>query len=177
LVRYTGHRESALCHLKASNLLLEPTAIRRALAEMGADEGRVEHMPLGAIRWRSETDKEGIHQILPMSEHAREAVDLYLSQNPRLGEAWLFPSPKDGTKPIRRDLAGKWLLKAEKLLELPKLRGGVWHPYRRLWATERKHLPDADVAAAGGWRDTRALKLSYQQSDLKTVLQVVNAGG
>ena len=46
---------------------------------------------------------------------------------------------------------------AARSAELPKLRGGVWHPYRRLWATERKHLPDLDVAAAGGWRDTRAL--------------------
>jgi hypothetical protein len=68
-------------------------------------------------------------------------------------------------------------LKAERLAELPKLRGGLWHPYRRLWATERKHLPDRDVAAAGGWRDTRALKLSYQQTDPATVLEVVNVGG
>ena len=85
---------------------------------------------------------------------SREAVDLFLRKNPHLGEAWLFPSPRKDTEPIRRDLAGKWLLKAEKLSELPKLKGGVWHPYRRLWAVERKHLPDADVAAAGGWRDT-----------------------
>src|SRR6478672_5829345 len=35
--------------------------------------------------------------------------------------------------------------------ELPKLKGGVWHPYRRKWATVRKHLSLADVAAAGGW--------------------------
>ena len=44
-------------------------------------------------------------------------------------------------------------------------------------ATERKSLPDADVAAAGGWRDTRALRLSYQQWDPVTVLRVVEAGG
>ena len=67
-------------------------------------------------------------------------------------------------------------MKAEKLAELPKLAGGRWHPYRRLWATERKTLPDADVAAAGGWRDTRALKMSYQQADPITVLRVVEAG-
>ena len=35
---------------------------------------------------------------------------------------------------------------------------------------------DGDVAEAGGWRDTRALKLSYQQSDARTMLRVVNAG-
>ena len=67
-------------------------------------------------------------------------------------------------------------MRAEKLAELPKLAGGRWHPYRRLWASERKALPDADVAQAGGWRDTRALKMSYQLADPATVLRVVEAG-
>jgi hypothetical protein len=70
-------------------------------------------------------------------------------------------------------VAKKWLLRAEKRAGLPKLKGGLWHPYRRLWASERKHLPDVDVAAAGGWKDTRALKLSYQKADPATVLKVV----
>jgi hypothetical protein len=48
--------------------------------------------------------------------------------------------------------------------------------FDRLWATERKHLPDVDVAAARGWRDTRALKLSYQQADPASVLGVVEHG-
>ncbi len=38
-------------------------------------------------------------------------------------------------------------------------------------------MPDVDVAAAGGWRDTRALKLSYQQPDPASVLRVVELGG
>lgn len=61
--------------------------------------------------------------------------------------------------------------------ELPKLVGGVFHPYRRLWATERKHLPLVDVATAGGWRDTQALRLSYQHADPATVLRVVENAG
>jgi hypothetical protein len=70
----------------------------------------------------------------------------------------------------------KWVLKAEKLGGLPKLVGGVFHPYRRLWATERKNLPDVDVATAGGWKDTQALRLSYQHADPAGVLAAVNAG-
>ena len=35
-------------------------------------------------------------------------------------------------------------------------------------------MPDIDVATAGGWKDTRSLKLSYQQADPATVLKVVN---
>ena len=36
-------------------------------------------------------------------------------------------------------------------------------------------MPDADVAAAGGWTDTRALKLSYQHADPATVLEAETA--
>ena len=57
---------------------------------------------------------------------------------------------------------------AEQLADLPKLNGGILHPYRRLWASERKHMPDIDVAAAGGWKDSRALKFSYQHADPAT---------
>jgi hypothetical protein len=34
-------------------------------------------------------------------------------------------------------------------------------------------MPDVDVAAAGGWRDTEALRRSYQHADPATVLRVV----
>ena len=30
---------------------------------------------------------------------------------------------------------------AKEKAGLPKLEGGLWHPYRRKWATERKYLP------------------------------------
>ena len=63
--------------------------------------------------------------------------------------------------------------KAEKLAELEPLEGSDFHAYRRKWATERKHLPDADVMAAGGWRDPRSLKSSYQKVDPEMLLAVV----
>ena len=78
---------------------------------------------------------------------------------------------------MSRHLATKWLLKAEGLAGLPKLDRGTWHPYRRLWATERKHLPDGDGAHAAGWKDTRAMKISYQRADPATVLRVVEHAG
>jgi hypothetical protein len=62
-------------------------------------------------------------------------------------------------------LATRWLFEAERLAELPKLRGGAWHPYRRKWATARKGLALADVAAAGGWKSKEALLRFYQQPD------------
>ena len=176
LARYTGRRESAICKLRASDILKTEEHVRDALAAQGMDERKAEYMPYGAIRWRGESDKQGFDEIAPISQRAIEALDDYLHKNPRVGEAWLFPAPRDDAKPIHRRLASRWLEKAQKLAELPSLAGGTWHPYRRLWATERKALPDADVAAAGGWRDTRALKMSYQQSDPATVYAVVEAG-
>ncbi len=44
-------------------------------------------------------------------------------------------------------------------------------------ATERKHLPDVDVAAAGGWKDTESLRKCYQQTDEATMLEVVLSAG
>jgi len=62
------------------------------------------------------------------------------------------------------------------LAGLPKLKRGVWHPYRRRWATVRKHLPLTDVAAPGGWKSTQTLLKCYQQPDEATMLEVVLGG-
>lgn len=67
------------------------------------------------------------------------------------------------------------MLEAERLAGVPKQEGGLWHPYRREWATERKHLPDVDVAAAGGWSDTTSLKTAYQHADPETMYTVVTS--
>jgi len=42
-----------------------------------------------------------------------------------------------------------------------------------LFATERKHLPDVDVARSAGWRDHKTMKRSYQQPDPVTTLRVI----
>jgi hypothetical protein len=54
------------------------------------------------------------------------------------------------------------------------LQGGDWHPYQRKWVTERKHLPDVDAAAAGGWKTPRTLELCYRQPDAETMFSVVS---
>jgi hypothetical protein len=54
---------------------------------------------------------------------------------------------------------------AEKLAKLDPLPGGLWHPFRRAWASARTHLPPIDVAQAGGWKNPGVLQDIYQQSD------------
>ena len=70
-------------------------------------------------------------------------------------------------------LAATWLRTAEELAGLQKFGGSLWHVYRRKWAIERKHHPDADVAAAGGWANANTLRLVYQQADQETMRRVV----
>jgi len=108
---------------------------------------------------------------------ARAEIDRYLSKNPKLGDVSLFPAAPNGLRAIRRDVASRWLLKAEKMAELPKLQRGVYHPYRLLWASERKALPSKDVAECGGWRDIETMLASYVQSDAATQLRVVENTG
>jgi hypothetical protein len=177
LARHTGHRIDAILNLRVSDVLRTPEAIQSALAAAGTDEGDALHMPHGALRWRAENDKMGMLHIAPLSPVMREEIDAYMGALPRIGDVPLFPADKSTTAPVKRFTATKWLLKAEELAKLPKLAGGLWHPYRRLWATQRKHLPDADVAMAGGWKGTKAMKLSYQQSTADGVLAaILNAG-
>ena len=75
---------------------------------------------------------------------------------------------------MSKNLASTWLKKGETLAELDPLDGSLWHAYRRKWATERKHLPDVDVAAAGGWSDLTSVKTAYQQVDGAALYRVVS---
>ncbi len=65
------------------------------------------------------------------------------------------------------------LREAERRAKLPKLAGGLWHPYRRGWASERMHFPLKAVADAGGWKDVTTLVRCYQQTDERTLLAVM----
>lgn len=157
VVNGTGRRISAVCQLRYEDLRLDRPSIS----------------PHGAIRWPASTDKMGFESSRPVTPRVRAALDRIMGERPGLGSAPLFPSPGDPTKPLRKEMADKWLARAEELAGLEPQLGGLWHPFRRKWATERKHWPDADVAAAGGWRSLDALRRCYMQADDQTILKVV----
>jgi integrase len=153
----TGRRISAICALRYEDLQLEKT------------EGH----PHGAIRWPEDTDKMGRESIAPVSVGVRAAIDRMQVERPGLGGAYLFPSMKDPSKPLRYEVASEWLREAECRAGVPKQSGSLWHAWRRGWVTSRKHLPDVDVAAAGGWKDVSTLRTCYQRPDPQTMLEVV----
>jgi integrase len=152
LIEALGWRVSAICQLRGEDV----------------DRRKRAGAPFGRLHKRGNADKEGADMWIPLPEAARKAID----RLPVIA-GWLFPAPRRKDKPWRRQHARDLLEAAEAAAELEPLEGGDFHPYRRKWATERKHLPDADVMAAGGWSDSRSLKQSYQQIDDETLLAVV----
>ena len=86
----------------------------------------------------------------------------------------LFPAPRDPSTPWTRHHALKLLRRAEKAAGLTPERGNANHAFRRKWATERKHLPMVDVAAAGGWKSTETLMRCYVQADEGTMFDVMS---
>lgn len=149
---------------------------------LGGDDPKHRQFDCGSIRWRADTDKEGKESVVPLSPQARAAVDRHVAQMRGLGlrgigDAPLFPSPRDPSTPMIRAVADRWLREAETLAELEPHDGSLWHVYRRRWATVRKHLPATDVAEAGGWAGPETLQKCYQQPDEETMYEVVTGGG
>jgi integrase len=173
LARYTGRRVNAICQLRASDVALSRDAVLRMLAGSGQDERLADHMPHGAIRWAAASDKQGFEELTAISKPARAAIERYQRAHSRVAGAWLFPNAKKPDAPISKHAADNLLRRAELAAKLPKLDRGMWHAYRRLWASERKHLPDVDTAKAGGWRDVVTMRQAYQRSDPATVLRVI----
>jgi len=187
LIEGLGWRVTAVCSIRASEVDLKVSAA----------------CPFGRIYKNPRVDKEGEGGWLPMSQAVRQAVERALAVNPAIGDAPLFPAPKarvrvqrvaevvahpmirpetseavsspaEAPKSWTRFHARTLLRRAEKLAGLVEIAGGDFHPYRRKWATERKHLAPQDVAKAGGWSDLETLQRAYQQVDEETMYAVVS---
>ena len=175
LAWHTGRRIGAICHLRASDGLSGRERVRAALAAAGEDEGKADEWPF-CLRWRAEHDKAGYETITPANPAVVRELGIYLRENPRVGDAWLFPMVRDVSRPADRRTVMRYLVRAEMLAGLPKLERGGWHAFRRAWATARKSLPLQDVMEAGGWRSPEALRTAYQAADAKTTREVVEFG-
>src|SRR6267143_448740 len=100
------------------------------------------------IRWRAEHDKKR--------------------------KTWVLPMKNDPNRAVRRHLAAEWLKRAYRYAKIERPRGGLWHPFRRKFATERKFHPLRDVADGGGWKDVGTLLKCYQLSDEDTIRAVMD---
>ena len=127
-----------------------------------------------AITWRAEYDKRRREQTVPIPQALADEVRSFRVRIQALGDGWVFRQlEKD--EPWHRKWFDELLRKAEKAAELTPLPGGLWHPYRRKWATERRHLPAVDVMKAGGWTDRTTMETCYQQATDADVLAVMES--
>lgn len=159
----TGRRVNAILNLTYADLD----------AEVKDETGNT--LPFGALRWRGKFDKQGKEWVTPIGPTTRAAIDRVMRERPGIGDAPLFPSRDDRTKPITRHVADAWLRKAEKLAKLETQEGSLWHAYRRGWATARKHLSPIDAAHVGGWSTPATMQRVYQQATMSDMLEVVTS--
>ena len=128
------------------------------------------------IRWRAAHDKLRRTTVIPASRVTMDELARFRTVHPGVGQAHVFRHPRLEQHPgaqVTRHLAAYWLKRTYGLSGQSKPDGSLWHAFRRLWATERKHLPFKDVAAAGGWKDVTTLINCYQQPDEDTLRAVV----
>jgi integrase len=132
----------------------------------------LDRLPFGRVVFRAENQKTGFEHWVPLSEECRSQVLTHLRKLPA-GEEWLFPAERKTGSAVHHWVLSKHLREAYQRAGLDTLQGGLWHPWRRKWATERKHMPLRDVAAAGGWKEPTTLLKCYQQPDEETIQKVV----
>ncbi len=127
----------------------------------------------GTIRWKAEADKTGQERLIPMAPDVLAALRKHHSSRTTIGDTPVFPSPKDPLQPCNRFQMDVWLRRAYELAGLTPEKGGLWHPIRRKWVTERKGHSTKDLAAAGGWADENTMTRCYQGADPETIRKVV----
>jgi integrase len=124
------------------------------------------------ITWVADFDKKGVEWVTPVPARLLDELRVFRKMLGAIGGS-IFAGERKPGQAMDRHLFDKWLVGAEREAKLQKLPGGLWHPYRRKWAMERKHLPLTDVAAVGGWKDVGTLLSCYSQPDRQTMLDVM----
>ena len=151
LAEATGARIGAIRGLRWSDIRLDPPE----------------------ISFRAEFDKRGRDRTVPLPEALAEELRSFKVKLAAVGDGWLFPCA-DKDAPWPREVFGQLHDRAERHAQLPHLKGGRFHAYRRKWATERKHLPLVDVMGAGGWKDAQVYTTCYAQATEAGMLDVMS---
>jgi integrase len=175
----TGHRLGAVLGLRWQDVLFEPKEAAELARELESDVGWTdEEFPLGGVHFYAgrRANNKSFPHVRPMTPVVRAALERARQHAAAIAGAWIFADPADATKPLDRWRLTAWLRAAEAKAKLPHLKGGAFHPFRRAWATRKKHFADVDAALVGGWRDVETMHRSYVKSDVETRRAIVKAG-
>jgi hypothetical protein len=157
----TGRRRDAWRTLLASDLRWGDVA-----------DGARERRGIIGIHWKPTKHAED-SQVVPVSRELRAVLEAHVARHQCIGNVPLFPSPSKPMQAIDAAEIQRWFREAETLAELPHLKGGTWHPFRRAWATKRKHHADRDVMEGGGWKNEKVLKSIYQQTTNDDLIEML----
>ncbi len=143
LANETGHRISAICHLRWSDIDFND---RR-------------------VRWRAENDKIGNEHVTPVSRATIDVLVRARSQSTAIGDSWVLPAMRRSGSPCSYKQLTNWFHEAADKagVELPRRAG--WHSLRRKFATELQDMALRDLSYLGGWKDPKTLLTLYQQPD------------
>jgi integrase len=153
LANETGHRLSAIRHLRWSDIDLERDR----------------------ITWRATHDKIRFAHVTPMSPALHAALVAAQKQAAAIGDAWILPGMRTPQAPCPKGTLDKAFERAVELAGLDLPRRARWHGLRRKFATELKHLPLKDLCYLGGWKDPKTLLTCYQQPDEDAMRQALLA--
>jgi len=143
LANETGHRLSAIRHLRWSDLDLERSR----------------------IRWRAAHDKIGFEHVTPMSPALQAALVAVQKRAATIGDTWVLPSKRKPDIPCPKGTLDKAFAHAAEVAGIDLPARARWHGLRRKFATELKNLPLKDLCYLGGWKDPKTLLTCYQQPD------------
>jgi integrase len=127
----------------------------------------------GRIRWRAENDKQGWEHVTPLSDGALRALKDAQQARMAIGDAWIFPSPKDPTEPCSRHIMRDWWKRGTEAAELAPVAGRGWHSLRRRFATDHAATPLKNLSALGGWKSPQVILMCYQSADEEVMRQAL----
>jgi integrase len=139
LAHETGHRAGSIRQLRWSDINL---AGRR-------------------IHWRGGTDKMGFDHWTPATDEAIAMLTRERNARLAIGDAYLFPSRKDASKPMDSNAAGFVWDRLAKLAELPTGQRLGWHALRRKFASELRNTNLRDLCDLGGWKKPETVLTCY----------------
>jgi integrase len=145
------------------------------------------------IRWRGEYQKDthsrSEDRCTPLSAEMVRAIRAADVQG--IGEAWIFPSPRDPTKPCSRHVMQGWLQTAKRRLlnaiedpdereamraALAALAGVGFHAQKRYAVRAHRHLPAKVLEALARTKYSTLLEV-YDHLDVEEMRRYVEANG
>ena len=115
------------------------------------------------IRWRGETDKQGIAHAKPLTSAARTMLETARDRSAAIEYVWVFPEGRRASgiaiaKPRSRHTFKNWWGKAESLADLSHTERWGWHSLRRkCWRAIRALIQSVFAAPwQAGARSCRA---------------------